>query len=50
MQTTYMRMQFEYINKIAEFPISSTQERAKEDGHDKSLGQTARSAQRMSAG
>jgi hypothetical protein len=47
-----MRMQFEYINKNArgELPISSTQARAKEDGHDKSLGQTARSAQRMSAG
>jgi len=45
-------MQFEYINKNAggEFPISSTQARAKEDGRDKSLGQTARSAQRMGAG
>ena len=51
-QIAYMRMQFEYINKNAggKFPISSTQARAKDDGHDKSLGQTARSAQRMGAG
>ena len=43
-----MRMQFEYINKNArgEFRISSTQARAKEDGPDRSLGQTTQKALR----